>query len=262
MCVPLCGSSPLTRGKLSSYPSRPCRCRLIPAHAGKTTSDGPRNRRGAAHPRSRGENDRDAATAVAFTGSSPLTRGKPTGVSVEGAGHRLIPAHAGKTTVPEATRASSPAHPRSRGENCLRTAPPRAHTGSSPLTRGKRPRRRLFTSVSRLIPAHAGKTSRTCASSRPPWAHPRSRGENATRPRHLATPTGSSPLTRGKQDVRGRRRDNLRLIPAHAGKTRCRSPRSAGGPAHPRSRGENLSDDGAYFAQPGSSPLTRGKLHQ
>ena len=111
------GSSPLTRGKprLAAYvgdvPG------LIPAHAGKTVSAGECDEREGAHPRSRGENGCTSRVCLSHTGSSPLTRGK---LSISG--HtcvvpRLIPAHAGKTTVPEATHAVSPAHPRSRGEN-------------------------------------------------------------------------------------------------------------------------------------------------
>ena len=50
-----------------------------------------------------------------------------------------------------------------------------------------------------------------------------------------------------------------RLIPARAGKTHCRSPRSAACPAHPRAGGEN--DQGApdHGWPVGSSPRGRGK---
>ena len=50
--------------------------------------------------------------------------------------------------------------------------------GSSPLTRGKLAEKVLQAAEMRLIPAHAGKTTRT--PDRLPWipAHPRSRGEN------------------------------------------------------------------------------------
>ena len=51
----------------------------------------------------------------------------------------------------------------------------------------------------------------------------------------------------------------IRLIPAHAGKTRGTSFRRRGGRAHPRSRGENVSQFAARPWKTGSSPLTRGK---
>ena len=71
---------------------------------------------------------------------------------------RLIPAHAGKTTVDEAWAFDAEAHPRSRGENHRRISRHDMRRGSSPLTRGK-PRIRLeVCKAVGLIPAHAGKT--------------------------------------------------------------------------------------------------------
>ena len=70
------GSSPLTRGK---HGGRGPGCgwrRLIPAHAGKTSSPSPRSPRPAAHPRSRGENRGPLRRRGSTIGSSPLTRGK------------------------------------------------------------------------------------------------------------------------------------------------------------------------------------------
>ena len=70
---------------------------------------------------------------------------------------------------------------------------------------------------------------------------------------------GSSPLTRGKlgdlEDVHTR----VRLIPAHAGKTRARPAPGGGSRAHPRSRGENTAYMRDGHLEMGSSPLTRGK---
>ena len=51
----------------------------------------------------------------------------------------------------------------------------------------------------------------------------------------------------------------LRLIPAHAGKTRAASPCPTSHPAHPRSRGENVKVSVVAETKNGSSPLTRGK---
>ena len=91
------GSSPLTRGKLASVSSNaPC-ARIIPAHAGKTT---PRRRTPLTsrdHPRSRGENMTQPGEDMQATGSSPLTRGKP--------------------SVLAGLRSHEEDHPRSRGEN-------------------------------------------------------------------------------------------------------------------------------------------------
>ena len=156
-------------------------------------------------------------------GSSPLTRGKRVGVTLDVWRRGLIPAHAGKTSPLVDRPDPWTAHPRSRGENVL-TQPVKAWvTGSSPLTRGKRLRVHGRRAGHRLIPAHAGKTRSRSAAAARCAAHPRSRGENRTRHGPRPCRLGSSPLTRGKPRVGGRRRARLRLIPAHAGKTCSRS---------------------------------------
>ena len=154
------GSSPLTRGKPVDGAGHVWLGGLIPAHAGKTR-ERPRLRGGQwAHPRSRGENGPRAPRRIASRGSSPLTRGK---------------------RPCEKSRGSrSPAHPRSRGENPWGRNPPRRRYGSSPLTRGKRTIASDVLAGTRLIPAHAGKTSCTNRGLEPTGAHPRSRGENRT----------------------------------------------------------------------------------
>ena len=131
--------------------------------------------------------------------------------------------------------------------------------GSSPLTRGKHPRRTWRVRRRRLIPAHAGKTTRGRGGPYRPAAHPRSRGENAPGPSRGRSLAGSSPLTRGKRVGRVLHRHLDRLIPAHAGKTATGATSSHITTAHPRSRGENGSPIGQSGCPHGSSPLTRGK---
>ena len=91
----------------------------------------------------------------------------------------------------------------------------------------------------RLIPAHAGKTLRSCHRARRWPAHPRSRGENKRPASDSSSRVGSSPLTRGKLPFGCRREPFSRLIPAHAGKTVPTAWKALPRPAHPRSRGEN-----------------------
>ena len=83
-----------------------------------------------------------------------------------------------------------------------------------------------------LIPADAGKTSRFGDFG---WGT-----------------AGSSPLTRGKRGVALSERNRVRLIPAHAGKTRRCSSTVTSPAAHPRSRGENMACAPAFVK-------TRGK---
>ena len=236
------GSSPLTRGKPTWTRSWGRTSRLIPAHAGKTMASYRSRQDPRAHPRSRGENIQTTVQTVAGWGSSPLTRGKPTGVRMSDIGF--------------------PAHPRSRGENVLLAERAGIAAGSSPLTRGKHDPRAQRSRPRRLIPAHAGKTvMMTSASGRRP-AHPRSRGENVHAPTSAPSGYGSSPLTRGKRVPPQGHGEAEGLIPAHAGKTPSPGAREHGYAAHPRSRGENCITSVRMTMSPGSSPLTRGKLRR
>ena len=236
----LMGSSPLTRGKRISLFNDLSQIRLIPAHAGKTGLKPPKTSRDTAHPRSRGENYVVFTPGVGQSGSSPLTRGKPTLTLRSVMSVRLIPAHAGKTLSMDQRPGTWWAHPRSRGENTGTSGPGLTMAGSSPLTRGKHRHLLGDLLLQRLIPAHAGKTGSRARSGR--W-----------RP-------GSSPLTRGKPQQRAGRSRPARLIPAHAGKTGIKWSVEEGKTAHPRSRGENLRRIPTGSDSTGSSPLTRGKL--
>ena len=153
-----CGSSPLTRGKLRRSHVRPRAPRLIPAHAGKTRGCASLPGLSRAHPRSRGENAVEGLLGQVGMGSSPLTRGKLVASVLGDPVSGLIPAHAGKTSIPFITRIGSGAHPRSRGENLPEDHPEKWAAGSSPLTRGKQRRRSRRPQRAGLIPAHAGKT--------------------------------------------------------------------------------------------------------
>ena len=173
------GSSPLTRGKPHNFGCDVRDAGLIPAHAGKTASMTLAGFLSAAHPRSRGENAEPDGLVDVAAGSSPLTRGKRVCGSWGRGRARLIPAHAGKTGVFCMLMCTTPAHPRSRGENKMRARELGTDTGSSPLTRGKRGNLEAAITGGRLIPAHAGKTSCRLSAFLTPQAHPRSRGENS-----------------------------------------------------------------------------------
>ena len=192
------GSSPLTRGKPCFRRSGRQRGRLIPAHAGKTRTQGLRSDDNEAHPRSRGENKLGRVSVSVQSGSSPLTRGKLECPGLIDHDKGLIPAHAGKTRCPFRARKRRAAHPRSRGENLEDGFDCARRLGSSPLTRGKPCRWQTLPVRGRLIPAHAGKTRRRTFLRPFSWAHPRSRGENSQVIVKDDEPGGSSPLTRGK----------------------------------------------------------------
>ena len=217
--------------------------------------------------------------AASQRGSSPLTRGKHLHRHPLASRRGLIPAHAGKTRPRYTPRRTRRAHPRSRGENASDAERNESPQGSSPLTRGKRGDTPACPAFLGLIPAHAGKTSDPASWCGRTWAHPRSRGENPVRRRRSCCALGSSPLTRGKQQLLLHHGIPRGLIPAHAGKTRGPGYGMRVGQAPPRSREENSSDPWRRQrsrAHPhsrgenpkvvvfdnlmdGSSPLTRGK---
>ena len=220
------GSSPLTRGKRNRRRYRDRSARLIPAHAGKTWSRPGGSNGLKAHPRSRGENACLTCILTQRAGSSPLTRGKRYPDRYADRTGGLIPAHAGKTPAARPRSYRWGAHPRSRGENSPSSPYRAASAGSSPLTRGKRGEGGMTMNGLRLIPAHAGKTDTGGVSTYGHGAHPRSRGENAAYVGDVPNDTGSSPLTRGKPEGPRGAHARVGLIPAHAGKTFRRQPRS------------------------------------
>ena len=253
------GSSPLTRGKSARQAQQAVGSGLIPAHAGKIRAGRPSSRSPRAHPRSRGENLSGADADHDFAGSSPLTRGKFQRWRMCRVISGLIPAHAGKISKHLNPWRPAWAHPRSRGENLLFDNVGKDIPGSSPLTRGKLGSWSVARNGWGLIPAHAGKIMVCSFVVGAAGAHPRSRGENASSRSTVMPRSGSSPLTRGKFEVRLLGRRGLGLIPAHAGKMGDFGPGEAACRAHPRSRGENFRPLGRASRRAGSSPLTRGK---
>ena len=152
------GSSPLTREKLDPQSDQRDAHGLIPAHAGKTSSQSVGVLASPDHPRSRGENTSRMTPVRAFAGSSPLTRGKHVDCEQIPRLQGLIPAHAGKTVLLVGGHSPAGAHPRSRGENRSGGRRRRPRWGSSPLTRGKHVEEHRDDIGVGLIPAHAGKT--------------------------------------------------------------------------------------------------------
>ena len=173
------GSSPLTRGKRPHVSGHRRQGRLIPAHAGKTCDSGGVCDAHAAHPRSRGENRQGLVQSLKVRGLIPAHAGKTCqaarsqcscsahprsrGENASRDAHSSEPTGSspltrGKRRPPWPGRYGQAAHPRSRGENPPPVRIGVAAPGSSPLTRGKRRVWASTVAISRLIPAHAGKT--------------------------------------------------------------------------------------------------------
>ncbi len=179
-------------------------------------------------------------------------------------------------------RSPDGAHPRTRGEHFVgdgiggvapgssphaRGAPrtarhPAAVQGSSPHARGAHFLVRCVGEERGLIPARAGSTPSAIKKALTTRAHPRTRGEHDA-PVTLATVTpGSSPHARGAPRHVDGCLEGLGLIPARAGSTR--RPRCAGsrGRAHPRTRGEHLTDRGEHGVDIGLIPARAGSTRR
>ncbi len=132
--------------------------------------------------------------------------------------------------------------------------------GSSPLTRGGPGFIQRGVSHRGLIPAYAGRTSKSSGSFSEIGAHPRLRGADLDEIGFMPRDVGSSPLTRGGplwvflSVVAGG------LIPAYAGRTVMVGEVSDIVRAHPRLRGADPAIPGSSSEVAGSSPLTRGGL--
>ena len=146
------------RGKPHFFCLKDKLIRLIPAHAGKTSSSTSASGSAPAHPRACGENLSCVFYWLSFRGSSPRMRGKLPRNRANTSRIGLIPAHAGKTPYSLVGSFPSPAHPRACGENFIRYFQKSWKDGSSPRMRGKQHSTGSERPADRLIPAHAGKT--------------------------------------------------------------------------------------------------------
>ena len=120
--IPPRGSSPLARGLRIKGRLQIASIGIIPARAGFTAAPVSARRAARDHPRSRGVYGSRPPARRAASGSSPLARGLRLASTRTGPTRRIIPARAGFTTAPRASRLSSGDHPRSRG--VYRNMPP------------------------------------------------------------------------------------------------------------------------------------------
>ena len=232
------GSSPHARGAHRWHLLVGGGGRLIPACAGSTGVPLDPWCPVRAHPRMRGEHCFPDCTTHRPRGSSPHARGAPVRGRLHGPVQRLIPACAGSTRPRPSASSAASAHPRMRGEHCVRVRDESGVGGSSPHARGARHRQDGRCDQGGLIPACAGSTLIVVSGDWPSGAHPRMRGEH---PGH------------GRHGCCGRR-----LIPACAGSTAYREAAGVAKTAHPRMRGEHAMDPAAGTLEGGSSPHARG----
>ena len=219
------GSSPRMRGKHRLHVQVVRRVRIIPAHAGQTYQEEQSRLHPPDHPRACGANPAMMCKVMRVTGSSPRMRGKHVDYVINKANQRIIPAHAGQTYRLAQQMQTDKDHPRACGANLAALVFPALALGSSPRMRGKPPPNRMKFFPLRIIPAHAGQTSKVRRSVTHSPDHPRACGANGICGSCTTGEAGSSPRMRGKQRQVSRPHQLHRIIPAHAGQTsrRCRA---------------------------------------
>ena len=125
------------RGKQGHRQSRRLRQRIIPAHAGQTALVQGTPAMPPDHPRACGANQPHWAAYWIICGSSPRMRGKRVQAILTTDKFRIIPAHAGQTTLPVCNIFAGTDHPRACGANGQALNVKRRLDGSSPRMRGK-----------------------------------------------------------------------------------------------------------------------------
>ena len=186
-------------------------------------------------------------------------RGKRGGIPIRSHNYRITPADAGKTAGERLCLYVRWDHPRGCGENARKVAEISGYGGSPPRMRGK-----LCVAIHShheigITPADAGKTQRERIQGDLFEDHPRGCGENLTDGRQTTHIWGSPPRMRGKLTFDSRKRYDLRITPADAGKTDYTSTLSAGVQDHPRGCGENFACGVGGDVIKGSPPRMRGK---
>ena len=173
-----------------------------------------------------------------YTGSSPQARGTAEFRRQPLARDRFIPAGAGNGRSTRSAATTTTVHPRRRGERGQLPSSSGSRSGSSPQARGTERPEDGVEDRGRFIPAGAGNGPRADPRCPPRPVHPRRRGER-TSPRDANSHVfGSSPQARGTEQLRRRRLESTRFIPAGAGNGSHSSHSGGSRSVHPRRRGE------------------------
>ncbi len=187
-------------------------------------------------------------------------RGKHRSPSLTPGIRRSIPAHAGETSKYLYSTHYIKVYPRPCGGNVACAQDEDIGNGLSPPMRGKRSLARALQQPEGSIPAHAGETTASRSRSPTGTVYPRPCGGNR-RSGPSGTGTGGlSPPMRGKLVRVHDHPPGRRSIPAHAGETAPRSPRTITRSVYPRPCGGNCPFAPIVLATHGLSPPMRGKL--
>ena len=156
---------------------------ITPAHAGKRCFASYLLFAFRDHPRACGEKCRALPAILPPLGSPPRMRGKVIDRIGKNRVLGITPAHAGKSQSGERACAGSWDHPRACGEKQKIFNLAAAILGSPPRMRGKVKTLKVYTPVTGITPAHAGKRGLCARSMRCDWDHPRACGEKSLKQR-------------------------------------------------------------------------------
>ena len=165
-------------------------------------------------------------------------RGKVNGGPQLGAGHRITPAYAGKSTGGTHAHKCARDHPRVCGEKPLKSKVQVLQEGSPPRMRGKGAVKIKAQLQAGITPAYAGKSLFLTRRGFSKWDHPRVCGEKRFHLAHGLSVPGSPPRMRGKDIDPVKAVSGSRITPAYAGKSACAGKTNVPSRDHPRVCGE------------------------
>ena len=195
-------------------------------------------------------------------GSSPRMRGSRRLHRERRRQNGIIPAHAGLTACGTPMASAARDHPRACGAHPRPPCRGYSCPGSSPRMRGSLSAFQSTLTISRIIPAHAGLTSRNGNAIIKRRDHPRACGAHRGLYGPAVPQMGSSPRMRGSRHGRDGLCPWPGIIPAHAGLTRLQAQGKDTRWDHPRACGAHLDLLRRHVATVGSSPRMRGSLQR
>ena len=155
--MPMLGSPPRVRGKVSHDCGTCPRARITPACAGKSGYRDPARGEGQDHPRVCGEKGFTSRSKRPCQGSPPRVRGKAGCHVFVLLVCRITPACAGKSSFRDEVKSNGRDHPRVCGEKWQRRNWSQRLAGSPPRVRGKALVSHMCSGRLRITPACAGK---------------------------------------------------------------------------------------------------------
>ena len=197
-----------------------------------------RHPRPAVHPHTRGERAPAKGSRRAAVGPSPHPWGTREAAVLLGGLPRSIPTPVGNARPKPRPPCAPPVHPHTRGERIHLTLEPNLVNGPSPHPWGTLLDVLQHDHARRSIPTPVGNASPSRSSRARPSVHPHTRGERGGSKMLREASDGPSPHPWGTPTPRWCVSPRRRSIPTPVGNAGCRSPRPAGRPVHPHTRGE------------------------